>query len=38
MVKAVDRGVVLSDLHLVEKLGGKSGHWISPPRGGRATR
>jgi cyclic pyranopterin monophosphate synthase len=34
MVKAVDRGVVLTDLHLVEKLGGKSGHWISPRRGG----
>ncbi|HXJ81618.1 MAG TPA: cyclic pyranopterin monophosphate synthase MoaC [Candidatus Methylomirabilis sp.] len=27
MVKAVDRGVVLSDLCLIEKSGGKSGHW-----------
>jgi cyclic pyranopterin phosphate synthase len=27
MVKAVDRGVVLTDLCLVEKSGGKSGHW-----------
>jgi cyclic pyranopterin phosphate synthase len=27
MVKALDRGVVLSDLRLVEKSGGKSGHW-----------
>jgi cyclic pyranopterin phosphate synthase len=27
MVKAVDRGVVLSDLCLVEKSGGKSGPW-----------
>ncbi len=27
MVKAVDRGVVLTDLCLVEKAGGKSGHW-----------
>jgi cyclic pyranopterin monophosphate synthase len=27
MVKAVDRAVVLTDLHLVEKVGGKSGHW-----------
>src|SRR6266540_2177774 len=27
MVKAVDRGVVLTDLRLMEKSGGKSGHW-----------
>jgi cyclic pyranopterin phosphate synthase len=27
MVKAVDRGVVLTELCLVEKSGGKSGHW-----------
>ncbi|HEY7869543.1 MAG TPA: cyclic pyranopterin monophosphate synthase MoaC [Methylomirabilota bacterium] len=27
MVKAVDRGVVLTDLSLVEKSGGKSGTW-----------
>ena len=27
MVKAVDRGVVLTDLCLIEKAGGKSGHW-----------
>src|SRR5262247_4611572 len=27
MVKAVDRGVVLTDLALHEKSGGKSGHW-----------
>ena len=27
MVKAVDRGVVLTDLCLVEKSGGKSGSW-----------
>ncbi|HYB40328.1 MAG TPA: cyclic pyranopterin monophosphate synthase MoaC [Candidatus Methylomirabilis sp.] len=27
MVKAVDRGVVLTDLGLLEKSGGKSGHW-----------
>ena len=27
MVKAVDRGVVLTDLCLIEKSGGKSGHW-----------
>jgi cyclic pyranopterin phosphate synthase len=27
MVKAVDRGMTLSDLRLEEKLGGKSGHY-----------
>jgi len=27
MAKAVDRGMVLTDLCLVEKSGGKSGHW-----------
>jgi cyclic pyranopterin phosphate synthase len=26
MCKAVDRGMVISNVHLVEKLGGKSGH------------
>ena len=33
MVKAVDRGVVLTDLRLVEKSGGKSG-----PGGARPAR
>jgi cyclic pyranopterin phosphate synthase len=32
MVKAIDRGVVLTDLCLVEKSGGKSGHWRRVPR------
>ena len=27
MVKAVDKGVVLTDLCLIEKSGGKSGPW-----------
>ncbi len=27
MCKAVDRGMVMSDIHLIEKSGGKSGHW-----------
>jgi len=27
MLKAVDRGMVISDLRLLEKRGGKSGHW-----------
>jgi cyclic pyranopterin phosphate synthase len=28
MCKAMDRGMVISDCHLVEKLGGKSGHFV----------
>ncbi len=36
MVKAVDRGVVLTDLCLVEKSGGKSGPWRRAPA--RETR
>ena len=27
MCKAVDRGMVMSDIRLLEKLGGRSGHW-----------
>ncbi|WP_298821942.1 cyclic pyranopterin monophosphate synthase MoaC [uncultured Roseibium sp.] len=27
MAKAVDRGMVIGDIKLVEKAGGKSGHW-----------
>jgi cyclic pyranopterin phosphate synthase len=30
MVKAMDRGMVIEDIRLVEKLGGKSGHWSAP--------
>ena len=30
MVKAVDRGMVISDIRLLEKQGGKSGHWKAP--------
>jgi cyclic pyranopterin phosphate synthase len=29
MVKAVDRGMVVGDFHLLEKSGGKSGDWKS---------
>ena len=29
MCKAVDRGMVMGDIRLVEKLGGKSGHWLA---------
>jgi cyclic pyranopterin monophosphate synthase len=27
MVKAVDKSMVIGDVHLVEKRGGRSGHW-----------
>ncbi len=30
MLKAVDRGMVISDVRVMEKLGGKSGHWVAP--------
>ena len=29
MCKAVDRGMTIHDIHLREKLGGKSGHWTA---------
>lgn len=29
MAKAVDRGMVMSDIRLLEKAGGKSGHWVA---------
>ena len=39
MVKGVDRAVTLTDLHLVEKSGGKSGHYrAAGPRAGRRPR
>jgi cyclic pyranopterin monophosphate synthase len=28
MCKAVDRGMVMTDVRLLEKMGGKSGHWV----------
>ena len=30
MCKAVDRGMVMTDIRLLEKQGGKSGHWVAP--------
>ena len=30
MCKAVDRGMVMTGIRLVEKVGGKSGHWLAP--------
>jgi cyclic pyranopterin phosphate synthase len=29
MVKAVDRGMIISQIKLLEKQGGKSGHWVA---------
>ena len=29
MLKAVDRGMVISDVRLLEKRGGKSGEWVA---------
>jgi cyclic pyranopterin monophosphate synthase len=31
MCKAVDRGMTLTDVRLVEKAGGRSGHWTRDP-------
>ncbi|MGJ8618752.1 MAG: cyclic pyranopterin monophosphate synthase MoaC [Methylophilaceae bacterium] len=30
MCKAVDRGMMMSNIKLLEKKGGKSGHWLQP--------
>jgi cyclic pyranopterin monophosphate synthase len=30
MVKAIDRGMVMGDIRVLEKHGGKSGDWVSP--------
>lgn len=37
MCKALDKTMTLTDIHLVEKLGGKSGHFVHPhtEKGGR---
>jgi cyclic pyranopterin monophosphate synthase len=32
MCKAVDRGMCIEDVHLLEKMGGKSGHWKASGR------
>ncbi len=29
MCKAVDRGMTMGDIRVVEKQGGKSGHWVA---------
>ena len=33
MCKAVDRGMVITDVGLLEKQGGRSGHWVRPETG-----
>ena len=33
MCKAVDRGMVMTDIRLLEKQGGKSGHWVADAAG-----
>ncbi len=30
MCKAADRGMVMTDIRVLEKSGGKSGHWVAP--------
>jgi cyclic pyranopterin phosphate synthase len=30
MVKAVDRSMVIGEISLAEKVGGRSGHWVKP--------
>ncbi len=30
MCKAVDRGMTMTNIRLIEKKGGKSGHWVQP--------
>ena len=32
MGKAIDRGMRIASIELLEKRGGRSGHWIRPPR------
>jgi cyclic pyranopterin phosphate synthase len=37
MCKAVDRGMCLEHIQLLEKKGGKSGHWQAQPRRGKSA-
>jgi cyclic pyranopterin monophosphate synthase len=30
MCKAADRGMVMGGIRVLEKMGGKSGHWTAP--------
>ena len=38
MVKAIEKGVTIADIHLVEKSGGKSGRWTRNKAGHRAAK
>ncbi|MFF3753031.1 cyclic pyranopterin monophosphate synthase MoaC [Streptomyces sp. NPDC002018] len=38
MVKAVDKGAVITDVRVEEKTGGRSGHWTRPETPGDAAR
>jgi cyclic pyranopterin phosphate synthase len=38
MCKAIDRSIVISDLLLLEKKGGRSGHWVRGERTGSGQR
>src|SRR5690606_39418682 len=33
MCKAIDRGMVIEDVRLLEKSGGRSGHYVAPAEG-----
>jgi cyclic pyranopterin phosphate synthase len=35
MSKGIHKGIVIKDTRLLEKIGGKSGHWISDGVGGK---
>ncbi|MBI1398112.1 MAG: cyclic pyranopterin monophosphate synthase MoaC [Betaproteobacteria bacterium] len=37
MCKAIDRGMVIESVRLLEKKGGKSGHWVAPELQAGAT-
>jgi cyclic pyranopterin phosphate synthase len=36
MCKGIDKDIVIKDTRLLEKIGGKSGHWISDKSGGKS--
>ena len=38
MCKAVDRGMTITDVRLLEKLGGKSGHYVADPAASQIGR
>jgi cyclic pyranopterin phosphate synthase len=38
MCKAADRGMVITDVALEEKQGGRSGHWVREPDQGSSSR